>query len=109
LPSLLISISNIRSRLPLAIQLTLAGHAPANGYLHFENIDVPIWPGETKAFKIDPRQVPVWEKLQREDHRPQPKKIQLKLEGLRFGDGTGYVGNEGIAIPRAKSAYFRMA
>jgi hypothetical protein len=61
--------------------------------------DVPINPGETYVFTISELQIPVWEQLQREEKRPQPKRIQLKLQVLSFGDGTGYVGNEGLAVP----------
>ena len=61
--------------------------------------DVPISPGETHVFTISELQIPVWEQLQREENRPQPKRIQLKLQVLSFGDGTGYIGNDGLAVP----------
>jgi len=63
--------------------------------------DVPIRPGETYTFTISELQIPVWEQLQREENRPQPKRIQLKLQVLSFGDGTGYIGNDGMRVPRS--------
>jgi hypothetical protein len=62
--------------------------------------DVPIKPGETYVFKIHPGQVPAWEKEQREQNRPQPTRIQIKLQILSFGDGTGYIGSGGDAVHR---------
>jgi len=61
--------------------------------------DVPISPGETHVFTISELQIPVWEQLQREEKRPQPKRVQLKLQVLSFGDGTGLIGNDGLAVP----------
>jgi hypothetical protein len=62
--------------------------------------DIPIKPGETYAFKIHPGQVPAWEQRQREQNRPQPTRIQLVFQILSFGDGTGYMGSDGTAVPR---------
>ena len=36
----------------------------------------------------------------KEGGSPPSKKIQLRLEGLSFGDGTGFAGEDGIAVPR---------
>jgi len=65
--------------------------------------EVPISPGETHVFTISELQIPVWEQLQREEKRPQPQRIQLKLQVLSFGDGTGYIGNDGLAVRHAIS------
>jgi hypothetical protein len=64
--------------------------------------DVPIKPGEKYVFRIHPGQIQAWEIRNRQENRPHPKKIQVKFEALSFGDGTGYVGNEGEAIPHAR-------
>ena len=61
--------------------------------------DIPIMPGESTILKIDPGQIEAWEIKTREEHRPFPKKIQIKFQVLSFGDGTGY-GPGGIALPR---------
>jgi len=63
--------------------------------------DVPIKPGETYVFRIHPGQLAAWDSIGPKEHRPYPKRIQLKLEGLSFGDGTGLVGNDGEIIPHA--------
>src|ERR1044072_139084 len=65
--------------------------------------DVPIKPGETYVFKIHPGQLDAWDIIQLEEHRPHPKKIRVKLEGLNFGDCTGLVGNDGESIHAAWS------
>jgi hypothetical protein len=61
--------------------------------------DVAIKPGETYIFRIHPGQLDAWDTIQRTEHRPHPTKIQVKFEALNFGDGTGYVGEDGQAIP----------
>lgn len=62
--------------------------------------DIPIMPGETYVFKIHPGQVPAWEKSVKEG-RAQPRKVVLNFQLLSFGDGTGYVGTDGVALPRS--------
>src|SRR5215213_3127265 len=62
--------------------------------------DVPIKPGETHVFKVGEGQVLGWESYARKHNNLQPKKIRLKFQMLSFGDGTGFVGNEGLAIPQ---------
>jgi hypothetical protein len=61
--------------------------------------DIPIKPGETYVFKIHPGQLNAWDTLQRTEYRPHPKKIDVMFEALSFGDGTGFVGEDGEAIP----------
>jgi hypothetical protein len=55
--------------------------------------DVPIKPGDTYVFKIHPGQVPAWEKGVRDESQSDAKRIQLRIEILSFGDGTGFFGN----------------
>ncbi len=64
--------------------------------------DIPIKPGETYLFRIHPGQMQAWEIRNHLENRPHPKKIQVKLEALSFGDGSGYVGNDGEAIPHER-------
>jgi hypothetical protein len=66
--------------------------------------DVPIKPGETHTFKISEGQVLGWESYSRKHSNIQPKKIVLKFQMLSFGEGTGFVGNEGLALPQAPNA-----
>jgi hypothetical protein len=61
--------------------------------------DIPIKPGETYIFKIHSGQLNAWDKIQLKERRAHPKKIEVKFEGLNFGDGTGLVGEDGEAIP----------
>lgn len=62
--------------------------------------DIPLKPGESVILKIHPGQLEAWDYMRRTEHRPHPKKIQVRLEGLSFGDGTGYGGEDGVALPR---------
>jgi hypothetical protein len=65
--------------------------------------DIPINPGETHVFKIYEGQVLGWESFARKQKKSPPKKIDLKFQMLSFGDGTGFIGTEGTAIPRRTS------
>jgi hypothetical protein len=62
--------------------------------------DIPIQPGETIVLKIHPGNAEGFEIGQKEENRPQPKRVQLKFQILSFGDGTGYGADEGVALPR---------
>lgn len=62
--------------------------------------DIPLKPGESVILKIHPGQLEAWDYMRRKENRPHPKEIQVRLEGLSFGDGTGYGGEDGVALPR---------
>jgi hypothetical protein len=62
--------------------------------------DYYLAPGDSVILKFWPSQIEWWEKARQEEHRPHPKKIQVKFQNLSFGDGTGFMGNEGTAVPR---------
>jgi hypothetical protein len=51
--------------------------------------DVPIKPGETYVLTIDRRETRPWEESVREGSHPQATRIQLIIQILSFGDGTG--------------------
>ncbi len=70
--------------------------------------DVPIKSGETYIFKIHPGQVPAWEQAQKEENRPQPKRIQVLFQVLSFGDGTGLFGAGGKPYPRVSMRQSRL-
>jgi hypothetical protein len=61
--------------------------------------DVPLKPGESCVLMINPGQLGGWEHSR--DSEPHPKKIRVVFELLSFGDGTGYIGPEGTAVPRS--------
>lgn len=58
--------------------------------------DVPINPGESKRFTIQPNSVRVWESGRRERGYRLPTKVQIKFLDVGFGDGTGLMFDEGI-------------
>ena len=63
--------------------------------------DVPINPGESVSLKIHPGILNAWDYKRKKENRPLPKHLEVKLQFLSFGDGTGYVGSGGTALPRA--------
>jgi hypothetical protein len=62
--------------------------------------DVSIKPGESMFFRIHPNQLTAWDKGRREQGWRLPTRAKIKLEFVGFGDGTGLMGNEGVALPR---------
>jgi hypothetical protein len=60
--------------------------------------DVPINPGETYTFRIEEKMLKGWEGFQAE-YSANPKKFHLKLSLITFGDGTGFMGTWGGALP----------
>jgi hypothetical protein len=60
--------------------------------------DVPLKPGESCILKIHPGQLGAWEHSR--ESEPHPKKIRVVFQLLSFGDGTGYIGSDGTAVPR---------
>jgi hypothetical protein len=61
--------------------------------------DVPLKPGETHVFSLEHKQQ-AWEIFKRKLNWPQPKNIQVIFQALSFGDGTGFLGMEGLFFPR---------
>jgi hypothetical protein len=70
--------------------------------------DIPIKPGEIYIFKIAEAQVLGWDSFRRRENKPQPKKVILHFQILSFGDGTGFVGTNGLALPRSPDAKSRL-
>ncbi|MDX6444039.1 MAG: hypothetical protein QOH71_1113 [Blastocatellia bacterium] len=64
--------------------------------------DIPLKPGESFFLKIHPGQLGAWDLAAKKGERPKPKKIQVRLDGLSFGDGSGYMGNDGILVPHKR-------
>ncbi len=61
--------------------------------------DVSIKPGETYVLVIHEGVVKAWEMNPRLGW-PRLEKIQVQFQLLSFGDGTGYAGSDGTALPR---------
>ena len=66
--------------------------------------DIPIKPGETYAHSFSNLVVDSWEQFRQEENKPNPKKLILRFQILSFGDGTGFAGSNGLALPRAPDA-----
>ncbi|HEV2913891.1 MAG TPA: hypothetical protein VGX92_11485 [Pyrinomonadaceae bacterium] len=66
--------------------------------------DVPIKPGETYVFSFTDLEVDGWERFRQRENKPDAKKLILHFQILSFGDGTGYVGNDGKAVPHGPDA-----
>jgi len=63
--------------------------------------DIPLKPGETYVYSISDLVVEGWERFRREENSPDAKKLILDFQALSFGDGTGFIGNHGMAVPQA--------
>lgn len=66
--------------------------------------DVPLKPGETYVFSLSELRVMNWERFRKRENKPDAKKLILLFQILNFGDGTGFVGTNGLALPRAPDA-----
>jgi hypothetical protein len=72
-----------------------------------EDSDVPLLPGESVTLKIPEGQVKAFEGFRDEDKRwDDPKRIEIEVQVINFGDGTFMFGREGIlrhATPQKQS------
>lgn len=62
--------------------------------------DIPIKPGETYVFSFPDSKQLSWEGFRKRENKPDPKKLILLFQIMSFGDGTGFVGTNGMAVPR---------
>lgn len=69
--------------------------------------DVPIKPGESKVFRINPNILLSWDKGRREKGWRLPTKVRIRLQGLSFGDGTGLMLDEGVPYGKPGPEAFR--
>jgi hypothetical protein len=59
--------------------------------------DVPILPGESVTLKIPEDQLRGYEKLRDEEKKwDDPKRIEIEVNAVKFGDGTSLMGKKGI-------------
>jgi hypothetical protein len=61
--------------------------------------DIPIMPGETYEFSFPSIVVESWEGFRHREKKPDPKKLILRFQALSFGDGTGFLGRNGMTVP----------
>jgi hypothetical protein len=52
--------------------------------------DVPIRPGESAVIKLPEIHIKNWKKGRTKGNKVNPKKLSLWVQGLNFGDGTGF-------------------
>jgi hypothetical protein len=69
-----------------------------------EPTDVPISPGETYIYKVDPGQIKGWGKYKAAKGKPEPRRVDLTFVQLSFGDGTGFEMTNGTPINTRKSS-----
>lgn len=66
--------------------------------------DIPIEPGATHVFEIPERFQKGWAAHKQRDNLPNPKKLELSLTQLGFGDGSGFIGRDGRPVSVQKGA-----
>jgi len=68
-------------------------------FIQFETVatpdDIPIKPGEKYVYRIAENYLQGWEAHKGREYRQQPRKIQIQLVQLSFGDGTGFQRRDG--------------
>ena len=72
-------------------------------FVHFDTTplpaDIPILPGATVTLKIPEQDQKGWLAHKIRENRPDPKKVELSLTQVSFGDGTGFNGPDGRRYP----------
>jgi hypothetical protein len=69
--------------------------------------DTPILPGESITLRLPEWQVGAYERSQGEKGRPDPKKLDIEVLMVNFGDGTSFVGRDGVlthSTPKKQSS-----
>jgi hypothetical protein len=65
--------------------------------------DIPIKSGESKIFTLQSGDLRSFEWGRRERGWRLPTKVKIKVAGLNFGDGTGFVLDQPVPVPRRSS------
>jgi len=66
--------------------------------------DTRLEPGETYTFKIPDKWSKGFEHAKARDNKPDPKRVQIWFQVINFGDGTGFMGADGISVPQSKNS-----
>jgi len=61
--------------------------------------DIPLKPGESKIFTLQPGDLRSFEKGRREKGWQLPTRVKIKVGNLNFGDGTGFVLGQPVSVP----------
>jgi hypothetical protein len=61
--------------------------------------DVPLRPGETVTLNPPANHVEGWKGVRKKGRITNPKKIEFVFRQINFGDGTGFAGRSGTAMP----------
>lgn len=67
--------------------------------------DIPIAPGSTYVFEIPEQFQKGWAAHKGRDNVPDPKKLELSLTQLSFGDGSGFIGRDGRPFPYIRETF----
>jgi hypothetical protein len=70
--------------------------------------DVPILPGETITLKIPEMDQKGWLAHKIRENRPDPKRVELSLTQVSFGDGSGFNGSDGRPYPYTRESSNRV-
>lgn len=60
--------------------------------------ETPILPGESVTLKIQEKRWKAYEMMREEKKRADPKRVQLELQILDYGDGTGFESTQGAPL-----------
>src|SRR5215213_1699807 len=106
--SLIITLPEITAPYQIGPDENKMGFSIHYGSRHLYNIetragpdDISIKPGETYVHKFSDLEVEGWELFRKRENKPDAKKLMLDFQILSFGDGTGFWGNDGMAVPHA--------
>lgn len=61
--------------------------------------DVPILPGESAVIKLPAEKLTNWKSLRAKGKVLNPKKLSFWFQVLNHGDGTGFLGPDGVPLP----------
>lgn len=66
--------------------------------------DIPLEPGRSYTFKLPDRWVKGLEAMQTRVKKPILKQVQIRFQVINFGDGTGFMGMDGVSVPQPKNS-----
>jgi hypothetical protein len=67
--------------------------------------DIPLGPGESYRFKIQEKWAKGMQQMRARLNKPDPTRVQVRFQVINFGDGTGFMGIDGVSVPQpAKSS-----